>query len=90
MLLLYFVVLNVVACLIFIMDKQRAKRKQSRISEFTLHFLEFCGAIFTILPMMYIIRHKNRKFGYYSISYLVFLVWIIALYAYIRAEISLE
>ncbi len=75
----YLIIIGFVSSIFFIGDKQKAKKKKYRFPEKTLHFMEFAGGIFAILPLMYIIRHKNRKAKYYIWSYIAFVSWILFL-----------
>ncbi len=74
---IYLILINIVSGIIFYSDKQKAKKKQRRIPEKTLHILEFLGGVFTILFLMYSIRHKNAKKSYYTKTYIALLFWII-------------
>lgn len=76
----YLIIINLISSFFFSIDKYKAKNNKYRISEFFLHFLELIGGIFSILPLMYIIRHKNRKSKYFLINYLILIIWISLLY----------
>lgn len=78
----YFIIISVVAASVFAADKKAAGKGRWRVPEKVLHLLEFLGGVFIVIPMMYIIRHKNRKFSYFVWTYLILLLWIGAL-AYI-------
>lgn len=71
---------NLIAGLVFAYDKRCAKRQQRRIPEALLHILELSGGVFAVIFLMYSIRHKNRKFAYYAITYLILIGWIALLY----------
>lgn len=85
--LICFLIVNTFGVLFFSFDKFAAIKNKSRISEKILHIFEILGGIFTILILMYIIRHKNKKFSYYSISWLVFTAWIFLIYFVIKHQI---
>ncbi|MCF0206239.1 MAG: DUF1294 domain-containing protein [Bacteroidales bacterium] len=76
----YFALINLVAGITFFCDKRRALSHKYRIPEFALHVLEFLGGVFAVVALMFIIRHKNRKFSYFAISFLILLAWIYFLY----------
>jgi len=76
----YLIIIGLISAVFFIGDKQKAKKKKYRFSEKTLHYFEFAGGIFAILPLMYIIRHKNRKQKYYIWSYIALFSWLIFLF----------
>ena len=61
----YMVLINLAAAGIFARDKHLARQGRERIPERTLHLLEALGGCFAILPLMYLIHHKNRKPAYF-------------------------
>lgn len=67
-------------------DKIAAVRSFKRVPEYLLHFLELIGGVFVNIILMYLIHHKNRKFKYYIVTYLILLLWIVFLLM-IRFEI---
>jgi uncharacterized membrane protein YsdA (DUF1294 family) len=73
---IYLVIINFLAVIVFLLDKQKAKKKMNRTSEKTLHVLELAGGVFSVVPCMYIFRHKNKKASYYLVSYLILFLWI--------------
>ncbi|MDF1548836.1 MAG: DUF1294 domain-containing protein [Bacteroidales bacterium] len=75
-LLYYLLTTNLIAALVFYMDKQKARKGKYRTKEKKLHLIELLGGVFIILPMLYMIRHKNRKTSYYAYTYLIFCGWI--------------
>lgn len=72
----YLIIIGIMSAVIFIADKQKAQKKRRRTSEQTLHILEFAGGVFVILPLMYVVRHKNRKAKYYRITYTALVFWL--------------
>ena len=73
--------INLLAGALFTYDKRAAKGHRRRISERMLHLFELGGGVFSILLLMYILHHKNRKFNYYSLTYLVAVIWLYLLFA---------
>ena len=73
---IYFLIVNILAASLFCYDKRAAIKHRHRIPEAVLHFTELIGGVFIIIPLMYIIRHKNRKFRYFGITFLIFAAWI--------------
>jgi len=63
----YLLVINILSVIVFYLDKRKAINKKYRTAETKLHLLELIGGVFIILPMLYIIRHKNRKSSYFSL-----------------------
>ncbi len=70
-------IINALSAIVFYSDKRKAINKKIRTSEAKLHLLELFGGVFVILPMLYLIRHKNRKLEYFVLTYLIFLGWIL-------------
>ncbi|WP_243345372.1 DUF1294 domain-containing protein [Parabacteroides sp. FAFU027] len=73
----YLIFINIASGIIFSHDKRAAIKGYRRVPEQTLHLLELSGGVFLIWALMYSLRHKNRKFSYYAITYLIFAGWII-------------
>lgn len=76
----YFLFISLVSAIVFAVDKYKAKHAKWRIPEATLHMLEAAGGVFAVLVMMYTIRHKNAKFSYYAITYLILVAWVVTFY----------
>lgn len=74
-LILYLLAVGVIGVIMLCTDKYKATHEKWRIKERTLHIMEFLGGIFLMLPMMYIIRHKNRKIAYNWISWTAIILW---------------
>jgi uncharacterized membrane protein YsdA (DUF1294 family) len=80
----YLIFINLLAAIVFYSDKRKAIAKKQRTSEAKLHLFELMGGVFIIIPMLYIIRHKNRKSMYFVLTYLILTVWILFLIFAIR------
>lgn len=87
LLLSYILVINTISACFFGYDKFAAIKSKTRIPERFLHFLELVGGVFSILILMYIIRHKNRKFKYASLSWLIVAAWFTLIYFVIKYHI---
>ena len=74
--LIYLIVINIVATIFFCIDKFLATKKRNRVPELILHLLELAGGIFLIIPLMFIIRHKNKKLSYKLVSFIILALWI--------------
>ena len=72
----YLLTVGIVSACVFCIDKYKAINGKWRISESMLHGLELLGGVFFIVPLMYIIHHKNSKFSYYAVSYVILALWI--------------
>ncbi len=77
----YFLFIGIIDAAIFAYDKRCARSGKRRVPERVLHFLELMGGVFIIIPTMYVLHHKNKKFKYYAITYLILLLWIGVFYA---------
>ena len=77
----YLLAIGIVDTAIFAYDKSCARNGCRRIPEKVLHLLELLGGVFLIVPMMYVLRHKNKKISYFAVTYALLLVWLAALYA---------
>lgn len=66
--------------MLFSYDKYAARIGRWRIPEMLLHILELLGGVFIVLPLMYILRHKNKKFSYFIFTYIILLVWFAGLW----------
>lgn len=73
---IYLIIINIIADILFCADKRRARKDKRRIPESILHLFELVGGIFTIIPLMFIIRHKNQKWSYKIISFVILALWI--------------
>lgn len=83
----YLFIISVISATFFIYDKYAAAKGKSRIPEKLLHFFEISGGIFINIFLMYFIRHKNRKFSYYSIAWVILIGWITIIYFGIKHQI---
>lgn len=73
---IYLIIINIISDILFCADKRRAKKDKRRIPESILHLFELIGGIFTIIPLMFIIRHKNQKWSYKLVSFIILALWI--------------
>lgn len=60
-------IMNVLAFILFAMDKYKAKKRKYRISEKILLTLLFLGSVGGYLAML-IYRHKTRKWYFHTIA----------------------
>lgn len=72
----YFACINLYGCCLFGYDKYAATHARRRVKESRLHLTEALGSVFAIVPMMYLIRHKNKKPRYYVPTYLILAGWL--------------
>ncbi len=78
----YLIVMNIISGIIFAYDKWAANHNHRRIPERNLHLFELLGGVFAILLLMYSLRHKNRKFGYSSFTWLIIIGYGMIFYFY--------
>ena len=77
----YLLLINALGMLLMIVDKSRARKRLSRISEINLFTVAFLGGSFGILFTMIVIRHKTRH-KKFSIGLPLIIVCQIALLVY--------
>ncbi len=82
----YLIIINIIATILFCADKRKAKKDKRRIPESILHLFELMGGIFSVIFLMFTIRHKNQKMSYKLISFIILALWIffitVAIYNY--------
>jgi len=78
--LIYLIAINAVSGILFLYDKHAAIKSHRRIPEQTLHLLELAGGVIANMILMYSIHHKNRKFRYYGVTWVVLIGWIVTMY----------
>ena len=77
--LIYLIAINVVSGIFFLYDKNAAIKNHRRVPERTLHLLEILGGVIANTILMYSIHHKNRKFRYYGVTWVVMIGWMIVM-----------
>ena len=73
---IYLIIINLASGIVFITDKHAAIKNHRRVPEKTMHVLEMLGGVFANMVLMYSIHHKNRKFKYYGVTWVVMMGWI--------------
>ena len=85
-LLTYVIVVSLVLCVLMYIDKQRAIKKQWRISERTLLTLGFVGGAAGGVLAMYLFRHKTKHNAFafsYPILAAIHIYIIVRLFQYV-------
>ena len=82
--LIYLLCINLFAGILFAYDKRAAIGHRRRIPERLLHLLELLGGVFATLLLMFVLRHKNRKFSFYVLTYIILAAWIMIIYTTMR------
>ena len=76
----YLAFINLVAIIMFGIDKSKARRGGRRISEASLFLISFIGgAVGGVLGML-VFRHKTRKLGFKAIMFIIVLINIYLYY----------
>ena len=57
----YLAVISLIACVVTVLDKRRARKKEWRVPEHTLLLLSILGGSAAMYITMRIIRHKTQK-----------------------------
>lgn len=73
---LYLTIINAISAIVFSFDKFAAVKDFKRIREVTLHLLEGLGGVYSILLLMFILRHKSSKPNYYMWTWMILTVWL--------------
>ena len=68
--------------LLYALDKEKAKRKEWRISEKMLLLFSFFGGAWGGYLAMHIVRHKTRKW-YFHFVHIIGLIWQTVLLVYL-------
>jgi len=74
---IYLIIINLIGGFFFYIDKKAAVKNRVRIPERTLHLFELIGGVFSIIVLIYLLRHKNQKFSYWIWTWLLFIGWIL-------------
>lgn len=59
---------NLLCFMFFAWDKRKAQRKQRRLAEKTLHLVTLPGAAPGAWAAIWLLRHKNRKSAFWSVT----------------------
>ena len=73
----YFILINILAFIIFGIDKKRSIKKKYRISELNLIIISLIGGCFGSLLGMFYFHHKNKKIKFLIIIPVITLVWLV-------------
>lgn len=79
-LILYAVLINLAALIVFGVDKKRARRHEWRISERTLFLLALAGGSVGAILGMLVFRHKTRKWYFILGIPLILMIQIISVW----------
>ncbi len=74
--LLYLISINLIAGIVFIVDKVCGKLSLIRVPESILHLLEIFGGVFSIFLLIPILNHKTSKPRYWVLTLVIFVGWI--------------
>ena len=76
----YILIINIVAFLIYGLDKYLAISNKRRISEISLIFLMIIGGMIGSLIGMFVFHHKTRKIKFYIYLIISILLWVYILF----------
>ena len=77
----YLIAINLISAIFFAYDKWAATKNYRRIPELNLHLFELMGGAFVNLLLMYLLRHKNRKNGYYWVTWAIVTTFAFVFYS---------
>lgn len=76
----YYIIINIIAFLIYGIDKRKAIKKKWRISEKTLLGISFLGGSIGSILAMFIFKHKTKHYQFLILVPLSFLIHIYLIY----------
>lgn len=80
--LILYTCMSLLTAAIYLLDKRRAVHAARRIPERTLHTLELLGGWPGALLAQQVFRHKNRKPGFFLVTWLIaalhIALWVVA------------
>jgi len=79
-------IINALSYILFALDKKYAKAQSRRIPEKTLHICTLLGGSLGAWLAIVSLRHKNRKFAFWGITFLITVLHIGILYV-LRSEL---
>ncbi len=81
---IYVLIINILAFLIYYIDKINSVKNKRRVSEKTLLFLAFVGGSFGAYFSMNIFRHKTKKIKFKLLIPLLIFIHLFLLINYIK------
>ncbi len=72
----YFVGINILAFIVYGIDKYNAVHKHYRVSEYSLFILSIFGGSIGSLLGMRVFHHKTRKILFWIINIISLIIWI--------------
>lgn len=84
LILIYFLIVNAIAFLLMLVDKQKAKRKLWRIPESTLLLSAAIGGSIGALAGMYTFRHKTKHLKFTLGVPMILIAQIVAAFLLLR------
>ena len=77
---IYLLIINILSFILMKVDKKKAIKKQSRISEITLYTFSLIGGTIGTLLGMQVYRHKTKKNSFIFVIMLIIGVQVAALW----------
>lgn len=72
----YLISINVISFILYGIDKYKAKKRKSRISERTIFIITFLGGVIGSILGMFVFNHKLKKKYFYICDVLALFLWI--------------
>lgn len=85
-----FIFINVIAFLLYAIDKYKAIRHRWRIPEKTLLLLPvFGGSIGSVIAML-LFHHKVRKWYFWTVNLIMLILWGVMVVAYLQGRFTFK
>ena len=78
----YLIIINIIAFIVYAVDKYKAINKKRRISEMTLYIIGFIGGFLGSILAMILFRHKTRKFRFWFLNILYMILWTLVIWRF--------
>ena len=73
----YLVIINIIAFVVYGIDKFNAVHKTYRVSEYSLYVLSVFGGPIGSLLGMRVFHHKTRKLSFWIINIISLIIWFL-------------
>ena len=79
----YLIIINIIAFIVYAVDKYKAINNKRRISEMTLYTIGFIGGFLGSILAMILFRHKTRKFRFWFLNILFMILWTLVVWRFV-------
>ncbi len=80
----YLIIINIIAFILFAIDKYKSIKKSYRISEKTFFIISLLGGFLGLIISGQLFRHKTKKMIFNVIYVISIIIWSIILYYYVK------